>query len=128
MALRATAFTGAGTFGMRSAGSLSTPGLAVLEPGERGELLEAVLRLDAPHRAGAGAHDERVGQRAVLRVADAAEQGAAGDARGRDEDVVAGDEVVRVQHARRVEAGVEQPLPLLVVARPEAALDPAAQA
>src|SRR3954452_9860168 len=107
MALRATAFTGAGTFGMRSAGSLSTPGLAVLEPGERGELLEAVLRLDAPHRAGAGAHDERVGERAVLGVADAAQQRARRHAGRRDEDVVPGHEVVGAQHARRVEAGVD---------------------
>ena len=59
--------------------------------------------------------------------ADAAQEDAARDAGGGDEDVVAGDEIVRRQHAVEVDAGIEQRLPLLVVARPELALDRAAR-
>ena len=53
------------------------------------------------------------------RVAHAAQQRARRDAGRRDEDVVPGDEVVGGQNAVGVEAGVDDLLPLAVVARPE---------
>ena len=60
--------------------------------------------------------------------AHAAQERAARDAGRGDEDVVAGDEVVRGEDAVDVVAGVDERLPLLVVARPEPALDRAAEA
>ena len=52
-----------------------------------------------------------------------AQKRAARDAGRRDEDVVAGDEVVGRQHLVDVVAGIDELLPLLVVARPQLALD-----
>ena len=63
-------------------------------PGEALELVERVRRLDPAHGAGARAHDDRVGDRAVRRVADAAKQRAGRHAGRGDEDVLARDEVV----------------------------------
>ena len=75
------------------------------------------------HRAGARAHDDRVRDRAVRAVADAAQQRAGRDAGRGDEDVLARDEIVGREHALGVEPGVDELLPLLVVPRPELALD-----
>src|SRR5205823_15014639 len=110
------------------AGAGSGGGLAVLAPGERGQLLELVLGLDAADRPRARAHDDRVRDRAVLRVANAAQERAGGHAGRRDEDVVAANEVVRRQHAIRVDALLHEPRALVVVARPQPALQRAAEA
>src|SRR5919198_66730 len=101
--------------------------LAILAAGEARQLLEVVVSLDPTDRARAGAHDDRIGDRAVLREADAVEEGAVRHARGRDEDVVAADEVVGRQHALGVVARVDELRPLLVVSRPEPPLHRAAE-
>src|SRR5262245_52329406 len=101
--------------------------LAQRDSRETGELREGVRRLDAPERARAGAHHERVRDGAVARVADAAEQRARGHARRRDEEVVACDEVVRGQHLLGVVAGGDQLLALGVVTRPEPPLEGTAE-
>ena len=62
------------------------------------------------------------------RVVHAVEERAVRHAGRGDEDVLARDEIVRVQDGRRVEPGVEQRLALVVVARPEPSLDAAADA
>ena len=84
---------------------------------------------DPADRAAARAHHQRVGGRAAGAVADAAHQLAVGDAGGHEEAVVAGDEVVGGEHEVGVEvvAGVEGALALVVVLRPEPALDDAAE-
>ena len=53
------------------------------------ELGQLVSRLDPANRAGPRAHDDRVGDRAVADVADAAQERAGRDAGRGDEDVVA---------------------------------------
>ena len=76
---------------------------------------------------GPRAHDDRLGRRRrAAAVADALQDVAVGDAGGREEAVVAADEVVLVQLAVEVVAGVERGLALVVVARPEAADEAAA--
>ncbi len=104
--------------------------LGVLEAGQRGQF-EATgpvaLRISADawpraaHRARARAHDDRVAWslRPGVYCTPVEERPVRHAGRG-DEDVLAGDEIVRVQHPLRVEAGVEQLPALVVVARPEA--------
>src|SRR5829696_193826 len=92
------------------------------------DLVGRVVGGDPSHGAGAGAHYDRLRLDPSAADAHAAEERAAGDAGRGDEDVVARDEVVGRQHAVDVVAGVEQLLPLHVVARPEPALDRAAHA
>ena len=69
-------------------------------------------------------------RRAAGAVAHALHQLAVGDAGGDEEAVVAGDQVVGGEHVVRVEvvAGVERPLPLVVVLGPQPALDDAVEA
>src|SRR5439155_13578962 len=69
-------------------------------------LLERVLRLDAPDRAGARAEDDRLGDRKSALEPDALEQGPRRDSRGGDEDVLAPDEIVRRQDLVDVVAGL----------------------
>ena len=89
--------------------------------GELAQLRAVVARLDAPHRARAAAHHERLGARpARARVADALEHVAVGHAGGREEAVVAAHEVVLREHAVDVVAGVGGRLALVVVTRPQA--------
>ena len=95
--------------------------------GELAQLRAVVARLDAPHRARAAAHDERLGARpARARVADALEHVAVGHAGGREEAVVAAHEVVLREHAVDVVAGVDRRLALVVVARRQPPDQPAA--
>ena len=56
----------------------------------------ASIRREVPDRE---RNDDRVGHRAVREIADAAQERTARDAGRRDEDVVAGDEIVRRQHS-----------------------------
>ena len=95
---------------------------AVLEAGEL-QLLEAwcaSIRRTVPER-------ERITIESVIapvgRVADPAQERAVVTPGRGHEDVLARDEVVGRQHAVGVEAGVDELLALLVVARPELALD-----
>jgi hypothetical protein len=92
------------------------------------ELLEVVDRLDAADGARARAHHQRLGRRAVREVMHALDQLTVGDAGQREEDVVAADEVVDAQHAIEPQPESLGLGAFLVVARPQLALDVAAQA
>src|SRR5439155_27158112 len=65
--------------------------------GELPQLRELVARLDAPHGAGEGAHDQRAGRRPHAAVVHAPQQLTVGDAGGGEEAVVAAHQVVGVQ-------------------------------
>src|SRR5215208_5233913 len=81
-----------------------------------------VGRLDTAHRAGAGAHHQGLGRGVtVVQVADAVEQVAVGDAGGREEDVVAGNQIVGVENPAQVVPGVLCGRALVVIPGPEAA-------
>src|SRR3954454_14953168 len=103
--------------------------LAVASPHDLPQLRAVMGGLHSPHGAGAGAHHQRLGGRvAVVQIADAVEQVAVGDARRGEEDVVAADQVVGVEHPLEVVARVLCGLSLVLVARPEPAEDTAAEA
>src|SRR5215207_3509208 len=90
------------------------------------DFLGRVVSRDPADSAGAGPHHDRLRLHAGPAHAHAAQEDTARDAGRGDEDVLAGDEIVRRQHAVDVDAGVDQRLPLLLVARPQLALDLAA--
>src|SRR6187551_948642 len=79
------------------------------------ELFEVVEGLDAADGPRPGAHDDRVGDGPVARQLDTAKERAVRDARGGDEDVVSGYEIVGREHFVEVVAIVEEGVPLLVV-------------
>ena len=72
-------------------------------------------------RTGVEGSSDRAGQHpaAVALVADTLKNVAVSDAGGREEDIVAGDEVVAVEHFREVVSGGLRRGALLVVARPQ---------
>jgi hypothetical protein len=83
----------------------------------------------APDRARARAHHQRLGRgSAAALVAHALQDVAVGDAGRREEHVLAGDEVVAVEHFGQVVAGLDGGRALLVVARPQASQQLAADA
>ena len=92
------------------------------------ELLEVVDGLDAADGARAGAHDQRLGGGAVREVVDALDQLAVGDAGQGEEDVAAAHQVVDGQHLIQASPSRFGLRALVVVARPQLALDVAAQA
>src|SRR3954447_6657816 len=73
--------------------------------------------VDDPPRAGSGAHRPRPRERPAGRVAHAVQQLAAGHAGGREEDVVAGDEIVDGEDALEVVARLQRRRALALVAR-----------
>src|SRR3954447_21318993 len=87
-----------------------------------------MVAVDVPDGAGLGAHDEGVRRRPTRLVTNAVEQLTVGDTGGDEEDVVAADQVVGREHPAEVMAGVARPGALLVVLRPQLALDHAAEA
>src|SRR5207248_1548016 len=101
---------------------------AELDGGELAQFREPVAGVDQPDGARLRPHDERLRGGAVAVVVHAPEQLAVGDAGGREEAVVAGDEVVDREHAVDVVAAGDGGLPLVVVARPQPALHVAAHA
>src|SRR3954451_22206636 len=76
---------------------------------------------DVAHSARARAHADRFGVGRAPGVGHALERLAAGDARGREERVLAPAEAVLVQHLVQVVAGVDGGLALLIAAGPEPA-------
>ena len=89
-------------------------------PADRAQLRAVVRARDAPHSAGARAHDERFGGGATgARVAHALQHVPVGDAGGGEEDVVPGHQVVAVEDAVEVVARRQRRLALGVVARPQ---------
>src|SRR3954447_25606149 len=110
--------------------STASGSVAEVDGGVCLELLQLVVGGDRPDRAAARAHHQRVGAAASGAVAHALHQLAVGDAGGHEEDVVPGDQVLGLEHVVRVEvvAGVERALPLLVVLRPQPALDDTVEA
>ena len=87
-----------------------------------GQLVERVLGIDEPDRAGLRPHDQRLGGGAELVVAHPMEQFAVGDTGGGEEAVVPLDQVIGGEDGVEVVAGGEGGLALAFVARPEAAL------
>src|SRR6187551_3883181 len=78
-------------------------------------LLGRVVGGDPADGPGARAHHDRLGLDAGAGDADAPQEDPARDPGRGDEDVIAGDEIVRRQHALEVDAGIDQRLPLLIV-------------
>src|SRR5881392_2868435 len=99
---------------------------SVLPSRELRQLAQGMSRLDPAHGAGARAHDDRVGDRPVLYIPNAAQERAGSYPGRRHEDVVAPHEVAGRQHATDFVARLGEPLALLVVAWPEPALHAAA--
>src|SRR3954469_1067859 len=89
--------------------------------GDLAELGPVVPGGDVAHRARARAHADRLGVGRAPRVGNALEHLAAGDARGREERVLAPAQAVLVEHLVEVVAGVDGGLALLVAAGPEPA-------
>src|SRR5699024_9431612 len=83
---------------------------SLLEPAD--PLLRVVLGGDHAHCPGGGAHDDGLGEDAVVLVAHAPQQVPVGDAGGGEVAVVRGDEIVRGQHPVEVVTGVERLLVL----------------
>ena len=81
-----------------------------------------------PDRARAPAHDQRLRRRAGGVEAHAAHEVAVGHAGGREEAVLARDEILGREHALEVVARVARVLRLVVVARPQASEHRAADA
>src|SRR5690606_26888003 len=80
------------------------------------QLVEAVAGVDQSHRPRLRPHDERLGGGPVVVVVDALQQLTVGDAGGREEAVVAGDEVVLGEDLLEVVALFQGGVALLVVA------------
>src|SRR5438067_3729623 len=89
------------------------------------ELMPSVHEADGP-RLGAGDQGLRAGASGV--VVHALQHLPVGDAGDGEEAVVAGHEIVGVEHPVEVVTGVDGGLALIVVARPQASLDLAAHA
>ena len=98
-------------------------GLSELDGAELGQLGQGMARVDLAEGARLRAHDEGLGGRAVVVVADALEQLAVGDAGRGEEAVVPRDEVVGREHLVEVVAGVERRGALVLVAGPQPTLD-----
>src|SRR4051794_34793101 len=113
-----------------SAWRLVTPWILRVERARPDEVRapDVVAAVDVAHRARPRAHRQRLREDAARPVTDAGEQLAAGDARGGEEAVLAGDQVVGREHPVEVVAGVERRLALPVVARVEPPVDRAVQA
>src|SRR3712207_6820128 len=92
------------------------------------QLAEPVVALDQPDRAALRPHDQGVRAGAARAVPDAAQQLAVGDPGGHEEDVVAADEIIRVQHPVEVVPGVGRLGAFGIVPWPQPALDGAAEA
>src|SRR5262249_42257010 len=101
---------------------------AVLDRGVLAQLRPTVLRVDHADGSGLRTHHQALRARAVAPIANAAKEFAVGDAGSREEHVVAGHEVVEVQHLVDVVAKVLGSLAFVVIARPKASLDRAAEA
>src|SRR5690606_15316596 len=86
-------------------------------------LRDEVIRHDPPHGARGAAQHDALGVQVAALAPHAADELPVGHA-GRDEDgVVALDQIVGLVHLVHLESGVDAALTLLVVARPEDALD-----
>src|SRR5918999_690768 len=85
-------------------------------------------RIDMSNGARVRPHHHRVRPRAVGLVADAAEQGPVGDTGGREEHLLAGDEVLGRQGAVQAVAAVEEGLSLPVISGIQLSLDRSADA
>ena len=75
------------------------------------ELLEQMRLASMQHRSGPGAHDDRVRDRPVARVADAAQERPGRHSRGGEEDVPPADEIVGRQDTVEVVTVVDQAPP-----------------
>ena len=87
-----------------------------------------MLAADIADGAGLAAHDDGVRDLALRTIPDTVEEFAVGDARCAEEDVLAGDKVARREHPVEVMPRIEGLAALIIISRPEAALDDAAHA
>ena len=103
-------------------------GLRVVDRRDLAELVHLMTGVDLADRARLRAHDERVGGRRPCVVVDAFEQVTVGDTGGREEAVLAPDQVFEGEDRFEVVAGVEGGPALVVVAGPQPSVERTAHA